>query len=424
MIKVYLKGLLRDKQRSVLPVIIVTIGVTLTVLLQCYITGVMGDMIRFNASFSTGHVKIMTRAYLQNQSQIPNDLAILGVDELMENVKSDFPDINWVERIQFGGLIDVGDENGETLTQGPGAGIAVDLISDNSGEIERLNLEKALVRGRYPEKPNEVLISEEFSEKLEVAPGGSITLIGSTMYGSMSITNFEVVGTVKFGISALDRSGIIADISGVRQALDMEDACGEILGYHADINYNDELALSITEKYNASYTDPSDEFSQKMVTLKQQNNLGSMLNMMEMFKPVIVNVFIVIMAIVLWNAGLLGGLRRYGEIGLRLAIGERKGHVYRSMISESIIIGFVGSVFGTVVGLFFAYLMQEYGLDVSGMMKDTTMIMPGVYRAQILPSSYYIGLVPGILATVIGTALSGIGIYKRKTASLFKELEA
>ena len=264
MIKFYLKGLLRDKQRSVLPVIIVTIGVTLTVLLQCYITGVMGDMIRFNASFSTGHVKIMTQAYLKNQSQIPNDLAILGVGELMENVKSDFPDIKWVERIQFGGLIDVADENGETLTQGPGAGIAVDLISDKYGEIERLNLEKALVRGRYPKKSNEVLISEEFAEKLEVGPGGSITLIGSTMYGSMSITNFEVVGTVKFGISALDRSGIIADISGIRQAMDMEDACGEILGFHQEENYSDELAIPIAEKFNAAYTDPEDEFSPQM----------------------------------------------------------------------------------------------------------------------------------------------------------------
>jgi len=29
-----------------------------------------------------------------------------------------------------------------------------------------------------------------------------------------------------------------------------------------------------------------------------------------------------------------------------------------------------------------------------------------------------------LISTVIGTMLSGIGIYKRKTAQLFKELEA
>ena len=35
-----------------------------------------------------------------------------------------------------------------------------------------------------------------------------------------------------------------------------------------------------------------------------------------------------------------------------------------------------------------------------------------------------IGFVPGLFATVLGTMLAGIGIYRRNTAQLFKELEA
>ena len=33
-------------------------------------------------------------------------------------------------------------------------------------------------------------------------------------------------------------------------------------------------------------------------------------------------------------------------------------------------------------------------------------------------------VVPGLLANVIGTAIAGVGIYKRQTATLMKELEA
>ena len=33
-------------------------------------------------------------------------------------------------------------------------------------------------------------MSEEFSQKLKVNPGDTITLIGSTMYGSMALYNF------------------------------------------------------------------------------------------------------------------------------------------------------------------------------------------------------------------------------------------
>jgi len=129
------------------------------------------------------------------------------------------------------------------------------------------------------------------------------------------------------------------------------------------------------------------------------------------------------MAIVLWNSGLLGGLRRYGEMGLRMAIGEEKKHIYRSLITESVFIGLAGSVAGTLFGLFFASLLAK-GIDISGMMGNSTMMMQGVMKARITSDAYYIGFIPGVLATSIGTALAGIGIFKRKTAQLFKELQA
>jgi putative ABC transport system permease protein len=50
--------------------------------------------------------------------------------------------------------------------------------------------------------------------------------------------------------------------------------------------------------------------------------------------------------------------------------------------------------------------------------------MPAVFHTRITPTAFFIGFIPGLVSTVIGTMLSGIGIYKRKTAQLFKELEA
>ncbi len=52
------------------------------------------------------------------------------------------------------------------------------------------------------------------------------------------------------------------------------------------------------------------------------------------------------------------------------------------------------------------------------------MMMSGVFKAKITPESYYIGFIPGFFATILGSALGGIGIYRRQTADLFKELQA
>jgi putative ABC transport system permease protein len=424
MIKFLLKGLLRDKSRSLFPILIVTAGVFLTVLTHAWMFGVIGDMIATNANFFTGHVKIMTRAYQENAHQMPNDLAYIGVKDLLTELSAKYPDMFWVPRIQFGGLFDIPDENGETKSQGPTVGMAVDLLSPGTPEIETLNIEKAIVRGRLPEKSGEILISDEFAQRLEVELGESGTLISSSMYGGMAMQNFNIVGTLSFGVTAMDRAAMIMDITDAQTTLNMEDAAGEILGYFNNRVYVDEQALQLTETFNAFYQTSEDEFNPVMITLRDQKGLAGYLDMVDYMIFVILGIFIFAMSIVLWNTGLIAGLRRYGEIGVRLAIGEDKGGVYRSLILESVLVGLVGSVIGTGIGLFFAYYLQNHGLDVSAWMQKSTMLMSSVMRGRVTSVTYYIGFIPGLFSIVLGTMLSGIGIFRRQTAQLFKELEA
>jgi putative ABC transport system permease protein len=163
-----------------------------------------------------------------------------------------------------------------------------------------------------------------------------------------------------------------------------------------------------------------------MMALRDVNQMGTLVDYMSAASGLIVGVFLVISMIVLWNMGLMNGLRRYGEIGMRLAMGESKGQVYRSMIMESIVIGFIGTIIGTAMGLGLTYYMQEVGLDYSDAMESlgsTEIIMSNVFYAQVTPELYYIGFMPGVLATVLGTMLAGRAIYKREMAQLFKELE-
>jgi putative ABC transport system permease protein len=423
MIKFLFIGLLRDRHRSRLPLIVVAIGVMLTVLLTTWITGVLGDSINLNAKLATGHVKVITRAYRSSMDQIPIDLSLSGSRELLNRLTKDYPSTSWVERLEFSGLLDVPDSTGETKSQGPFMGFAANIFDQNSGETERLNLNKILVEGRLPSAPGEILVSSRFAEKLGIAINDKVTFIGSTMFGEMSINNFVVSGTIRYGISALDRGSVIMDISDARKALDMENSCNEILGFTDVDYYDDNKATELMNSFNSKNSSVSDEFSPVMIRLRDQNDLGTVIDLMSAVVGIISFIFILVMSVVLWNAGLVGGLRRYGEVGLRLAMGEEKGHIYRTMIIESFVIGFAGSVIGVAIGLALSSLMQKYGLDFSSAMQNATMLMPGVFRTRITPEAWYIGFIPGIFATVLGTMLSGIGIYRRQTARLFKELQ-
>lgn len=422
MIQFLLKGLWRDKSRSLIPVIIVAVGVMLTVFLHAYINGFMGDTIEINARFGSGHVKVITKAYSENMDIQPLDLALMDTEQLLEELSISYPDYDWTERIRFGGLADIPDAEGETAAQGPLAGLGIHLLDAKPDETDRLGLSKSLVRGQMPAASGQVLLSETFATRVGLLPGDMFTLIGTDMYGGMTMYNFILSGTVRFGVESMDRGTMIADINDVRNALNMSDAATEILGFHKEGFFNNERESKAAAAFNALAG--QDEFDPLMLALSQQGTMGQYVSLTEVWTLYISMVFVFAMSLVLWNAGLLGGLRRYGEIGVRLAMGETKSHVYGTMIWESVFVGLLGSILGTMLGLLFAWLLQTYGINISGMMDGASMMMPDTIRARITPPDFYLGFIPGLLSTIIGTMLSGIGIFKRQTASLFKELEA
>ena len=423
MIKFLLKGLMRDRSRSLFPLLTVIAGVFLAVFMYSFMNGVMSDMIKSTAHYQTGHLRIMTQAYAEEANQKPIDLALVGVKDLIRTLKKQYPGMLWTPRIQFGGLLDIPDENGETKTQGPATGMAVNLFSRSSPERSLLNIEDAIVLGRIPSAPGEILIGDEFAKKLQVAPGDTATLISSTMFGSMAMANFKITGTVRFGIAPMDRGAIITDISDIQYALDMQDTANEILGFLPNDIYDDERANAIAAAFNGKYKKPADKFSPQMGTLPEESGLSQYLELMGSMGIIIVAIFLVAMSIVLWNAGLMGSLRRYGEIGVRLAIGEDKGHVYRSLVLESLMTGIFGSILGTLCGIGVSYLMQIYGIDFGSLVKNSSLMISNVYRARVTSGSFIVGFLPGIFSTVLGTAIAGIGIYRRETSQLFKELE-
>ena len=247
--------------------------------------------------------------------------------------------------------------------------------------------------------------------------------MGSTMNGSMTFALYIVCGTVRFGNVAMDKGMMFMDLTDAREVMDMEDAAGEILGFHKDETYFDEEALAMAAEFNKEYANDEDEFLPTMLALRDQSTLSDYLDYANFYTDLFILIFLVVMSVVLWNTGLIGGLRRYQEFGIRLVLGESKSHLYRAQLCESVLIGIIGSILGTLLGLILVYYLQVHGIDVSGMTPDSNMMFPGIMRAKFTSDLLYIGFIPGVIAMLLGTSLSGLGIYKRRTALLMKEME-
>ena len=426
MIKFLTKGLLRDRTRSFFPVLVITISVAIVVFASGFMTGMMNNLLLDTAVILSGHEKIVTRAYNEENMLMPNDLALLETDELIDKLEKEYPNFFWTPRITFAGLLDVPDEKGETKSQGPVIGMGIDFFTNESRQVEIWELERNLVNGTLPVQKNDVLISSKLADKLNVYVGERVTFIGSTMDNAFTTYNYNIVGTFNLRKGQTDRQLMLVDISGAREALDMDNAASAIFGFTHDLFYDDAAAVTLRTNYNNIESDTLDIFSPYMLALRDGNQMGTMVDMSNAMLAIMGSVFLVIVMVVLWNMGLMNGLRRYGEVGLRLAIGEPKGHVYRSLILEAVIIGLFGTVVGTGLGLSITYYVQENGIDYTKgieALSNSSVVMPNIFYAQVTPDLFYIGFFPGVLATVFGTMLAGLAIYKREMSQLFKELE-
>lgn len=421
MISFLIKGLIRDKNRSLAPVAMIAAGVALAVLMGAWIRGSKSGYIDVNARLDTGHVKILTqKAAAENQEQAV-DLALLGTGELLEDLRQSYPELSWQRRIRFAGLIDRPGPGGETAAQGPVSALAVDLLGSDE-ELKRLKLKNALAQGRLPQAPGELLVSYDLAQALGLQLGSEAALLTADLNGSMAVENFTVVGWVRFGVAAMDRGMVLLDVSDAARLLYLDNGATEILGFYQDGRYRSDSARALAQQFNAQQA--KDPFSPHMWSLEDQNGLGNLLSTVGAAQSLINVVLLLIMSVVLWNSGLMNGIRRFGEMGLRLAIGETKTHLYWSLLIEALVVGLVGWMLGTALGLVPAWYLQEYGLNIQEMMSgETAMMLSNEIHGQIDAGVVLFSLIPGLLAPLLGVAVAGLGVFRRDTSQLFKELE-
>ena len=426
MINFIYKGLLRDRSRSFFPIIIITLIVAVVVFFSGFLNGIYNALFLNNALVNSGHLKVVTSAYHKEHQLLPNDLALIEVDQIIDNLETEYQNYFWTPRITFAGLLDAPDLNGETLAQSPTLALGIDFLSKESKQFEIWNLKTKLINGILPNTSDEILLSYKLADRLNLTPGEIVTFIGSTMDGAFTTYNFKVSGIFNLQMGAIDKDMMLVDIEGARAALDMDGAASEILGYENNLFFDNNQTVQIRDQYNNKYNDADYIYSPFMLALRDMNQMGAVIDFSDVILAIILGIILFVVTVLLWNMGIMNGLRRYGEIGMRLAVGETKGHIFNSLLLESVLIGVIGSILGTIIGISATSYLEFYGIDYSkglDAISASTFPMPNVFYPKVTSNLYFLGFFPGILATLLGTMLAGRGIYKREMVQLFKELE-
>ncbi|MBC8284990.1 MAG: ABC transporter permease, partial [Nitrospinae bacterium] len=410
MIAFLFRGILRDKSRFLFPFSIVTIGVALVVALVGFMEGVFMGMIDMTANLDAGHLRLVNKPFYDEEHLRPLDRSLAAQEETREWLIKHSPEkVKWFPRIRWGAILDVPDKNGDTLSQTPIVGMALELRNKNSLEIDRLRLKESLIGGKIPELANEMLMGNQLAETLGVELGQTVTLMGQSFDGGLVTDNYRVVGLVKFGVSAMDKKMALIDILDAQNSFYMEDMITDWLGFLPP-----QFSLDEYEKIKGDMQEPLSRWRESspkswakddypiLLSIRDQQNLGAIADKFKVIKGFVVGIFTFLMILVLWNAGIISGIHRYGEMGLRLAFGESHWNLIFTLGVEGLLIGILGTLAGCLFGGTFAWFLQEVGINMGDSFAQPGLLTNDVMRARLTIGGFIQGIIPGLYASVAG----------------------
>ena len=432
MIAFLFRGILRDKSRFLFPFSIVAIGVTLVITLVGFMEGVFMGMIDMTANLDAGHLRLVNKPFYDEEHLRPLDRSLAAQSETLNWLKKNSPEkTRWSPRIRWGALLDVPDKNGNTVSQTPIVGMALDLKDKKSLELKRLRLEESLIDGKIPEQDKEMLMGDQLAKTLNIELNQAVTLLGQSFDGGLVMDNYRVVGLVKFGVSAMDKKMVLIDLADAQDSFYMEDMITDWLGFlpaqyslgdYKEIKKNMKQPLSkLIEMPPKSWAEDDQAI---LLTIRDQQNIGAIADKFNIIKGFVVGIFTFLMMLVLWNAGILNGIHRYGEMGLRLAFGESHWRVIFNTGIEGLFVGVLGTLAGCIFGGVFAWFLQEVGINMGDSFAQSGLMINDVVRARLTTGAFIQGVIPGVFASVAGNLIASIAIFKRTESNLFRELEA
>jgi ABC-type lipoprotein release transport system permease subunit len=381
--KIGFRNLARNRWRSGLTLGGIAVSVAFMVWILGFMEGWMGAMVQGATAVETGQVEVHTRAFVEN----PRVYETFAVDEAMlRTVRGVEGVVAASPRVKLNGLI--GHE--EKSQVGRIFGV------DPTLEAETTPVATAVETGRwlsqdppaYP-SPREVILGSGMANQLGVGPGDELVVFVEAADGSMGNDLLEVVGVVRTANTAVDRmtaymhiedARFLAALDGQahelviksRYLLEAQKTAGLVA---AALGAETSGAVASAEGPGATPSASSEarpDDGKALLVQPWQEILPSIYQMLTVSRQsnwITYLLIYLVAAIGLLNTQRMSALERKRELGVLLAIGMRPRRMFRMILTESLVLGTLGGLIGTALGLAVTWYHATAGLNL-GMFTD------------------------------------------------------
>ena len=398
-IEVSWRNLWRNRTRTNVTIAAVALCIAILIIFQSMIVGLIEKAVFNTTNLVIGEVQIHANGYLNDKS-LYKDLK--NTEKIKSIAKKN--NIGLVERSYGFGLISSGTKSAGTQFWG---------VNPES-ELMHFDFAKHINQGTFlnSSSSNKIVLGNKLALSLAAEVGTELVVFVQGADGSLGNDLFYVSGILKNVADNIDRSAAIILENDFNILFSSNNMIHEI-ALNSKGNFE---AEELQNLMSAEIKDVEiDTWKQLMPTI------ALMTEKMSVFMRTLFSlIFTIAAGLGVMNTMIMSTYDRMKEFGIIRAIGATPWIIIKQVSLEAIILTFIASIIGTIVGLSAALYFQKYGFDVSG---QGNFSFGGVVMDPIWKASVSLGIILLPIGLMMLTSILS-SLYPASIAARIKPVEA
>ena len=391
MLKIAFRNIFRQKRRSVLTMLTMLGGFTLSAIAIAWSDGSYSYVIDSFTRNQLGHIQIHAEGYLDRPSlyrTVDDYEAVGSTVAKVEGVAS------WTPRLYSSALASVGNKS---------AGARIIGIDPQRENIATRFDKKVIDGAAFSFSPaHEAILGQGLANVLKARVGDEVVLVSQGADGSIANDIYAIVGIISSGDRISDQSALYLHLADAQELLVLEGRVHEIAVVGEKLKTIDEVAIGIKAALDnpVLVVETWKEFAAAFYRAMKADQKGSWIMVM---------IIVIVVAAGVLNTALMSVLERTREYGVMRALGTSSAQIFRLIVMEISIMAVLSIAIACLVSL-----AVNYALSIQGITMPHTFTYGGVefskMYTEINARSFYIPalavLVSGILISTIPAAMA------------------
>jgi ABC-type lipoprotein release transport system permease subunit len=381
------KNVWRNPVRSTVVICAVVIGTWSGIFISAFSGGMVEQYLQNELNTFTSHIQIHHPRYLDER------LPEYDINH-PDNVREQIAQYDFVRAVSPHTLAD-----GLAMSPANSYGVTITGI-DPQAEYQVTDVHTYLEEGEYmsPDQRRPILIGRELAEKLNLRLRSKIILNFQDLDENITGGAFRVAGIFKTPNSTFDESTVFV----------LENDLKEHLG--ADSTPLTHELLIRTDRYKRAST-YADSLAQQFPNLEIRSwekvapHLSYASSSMDLTLYIFIGILILALTLGIINTMLMAVMERSQELGMLMAVGMNRPHIFRMILIETFYLNFVGAPIGLFLGWLTVYYTGTYGIDLSAFSEGLAAYGMSTVIHPSLDPIYYLNITIMIAVAALIAAL-------------------